>query len=172
MSKRPAQEFPVRAGYSSAGGYSKSLQYSQRPWFRLAQSSHSGAPQFTQRWKQRASARRKQSLHSIIAININPFQARCIVPEGGLIYASPPRKILRVARRKASTSSKLFAWPMLARTAPRRSVPRQRWVPGAQCSPPRTAMPRRLYASATSLEPRSPRLKLTMPARADYSCGQ
>ena len=83
MSERPAQEFPVRAGCISAGGYSKSLQSSQRPWFRLAQSSHSGAPQFTQRWKQRASARRKQSLHSIIAININPFQARCIVPEGG-----------------------------------------------------------------------------------------
>ncbi len=57
------------------------------------------------------------------------------------IYISS--SIFFTARKSASTSSNDVAWPTLARTTPRSRVPRKRCAPGAQCSPPRTAMPSR-----------------------------
>ena len=72
------------------------------------------------------------------------WRASFPIAEGTRFFrAQFSRSIFFTARKSASTSSNVVSCPTLARTAPRSSVPRKRCAPGAQCSPPRTAMPSR-----------------------------
>ena len=71
----------------------------------------------------------------------------------------------RTAFKKTLISRTVLCGERLTRMAPVRSVPRERCIRGAQCSPPRTAISNRSDStSAPSSEGRFSRLNATIPA--------
>ena len=77
-----------------------------------------------------------------------------------------PFAIRHTASISFFASAAVFISPGLTRTAPMFSVPKNRCTPGAQCSPPRTAMPCSSSAEATTCEAIPATLKLSSDASA------